>query len=359
MDIIIKLIKAFDGDLMGGYLRDREAMISTFNDIDCRIEKDALKFFINVLSVSFCVVENIVGINYRKMNIVSYNVSPRNNSENWTIKLDILLCSYASWISYPCDFDVNLLAENNDALHIRPHISPALLLTTNRIDTILNRTRNMQFALVNVPKNNFQDILVLLLRSKTLVEKGWIMDDYYLGNSSWIFNKWELIDTKLNEIRKSLTTLQIQSTRSQNECCLCHEKFKNDDIVFNSCCNHNFHWQCYPESNSSTSHELSGIYNWFSVKQSYNCPYCRQEAIKFSILYIIPMSPRPITQQIQPPIQPPIQSPIQSPIQPPPPPPPIQPSQHITGHNQHQIFSPRYTNNNILSNMPFLPPLNL
>jgi hypothetical protein len=360
MEKIIKYVKSFHGDIFGGYLRDRYANVRNSHDLDCRVDRELIKYLINVLSVDFNVMENLIGINYRKMDIISYTISQRNPSrgENpWSVKLDILCNSYTNWFSYPCDFDVNLLSENNDVLQVRPIISPAILHIPDRLNHIISRAISKRFALVTIPKNSFSDIIVLLIRSKSLIDRGWLMDDLYLGKNSWLFNKWKNIKSKPYDIRKRHTEKNIKSMIEQQDCCLCHETFKDDDIVFNSCCNHNFHWECYntpttPPSPSS-SLELSGIYNWFNVKQSFLCPFCRQDTIHYSAIYLLQSIPLPPT----PPTYPP----------PPPPPRPLNlNSNRIFGNSNNNNQNQNTQTNDIalenlsnILNQPYIPLLNM
>ena len=90
-----------------------------------------------------------------------------------------------------------------------------------------------------------------------------------------------------------------------NKCSICTSDFKNDDLVINTKCNHNFHWDCdyyrdyyseilstenNPEDNDTendtennpenendiVSSKISGIKNWIT-NFSDKCPICRCE----------------------------------------------------------------------------------
>jgi len=277
MENVIKYVKAINGILFGGYVRDKMADISQFHDVDCRINKEQLTQLINILLVDNIVIENIVGENYKRMEVISYTVTPKANT-NQSFKFDVLCCTETKWFQYPCDFDVNMLAESNDAMYIRPHFLSSICTLPDKISHILSRCKSKKFALVALPRDNFTDISVLLFRSKNLVQRGWTMDDFYFSNASWIFSKWSILREEPRSIRLRHNDVSIEAIKSQTTCSLCLEPFSNDDIVFNTCCNHNFHWECHTENST-------GICHWFYLKKCFSCPVCKQEAVKHVYIY--------------------------------------------------------------------------
>jgi hypothetical protein len=289
MEEVINYIKAINGTIFGGYVRDKLANITSHRDIDCRIEKIQIQQLLNILIVGNHVVENIVGENYRRMDVLSYTIAPKRNP-NQPFKLDVLCASEAKWAQYPCDFDVNMLVESNESIYIRQHIFSALWSIPNKINHILQRCRTKHFALISFPHDNFEDIWIFLLRAKDLVERGWTMDDTYLGSGSWIFGKWGKIQNSAQILRSHANENHINAMLSQNMCSICHEKFSDDDLVINTCCNHNFHWECNNTSPSHTqnpnTNEATGLGHWFKIKKCYQCPVCRQDAIKHLTLSI-------------------------------------------------------------------------
>lgn len=275
---IIKYIKAFNGDVIGGYVRDKFSnnTDSPTRDLDCRIDKNMVRFFINVLMIDYEVKENIVSSNYRKLDVVSYTIVYKS-FDSTQLKLDILCCDINKWIEYPVDFDVNTLAENNDSCYVRPHYYYSSPCINSRLNVFIDRCQKLKFGLLNVPEGNFADVMTLLIRSKVLVERGWKMDDTYIGKNSWVINKWKTLTKETSNVRTQFSDRMCSTLISQEQCCLCHETFDENDVVFNSCCNHNFHWSCHQmtDENSSTN----GISHWFTVKNSYKCPFCRQDAV--------------------------------------------------------------------------------
>lgn len=286
MDSVINYVKAFNGDIIGGYVRDKYAGIDAVKDIDCRIEQEHLHNLVNVLSVNFTVLDNPMSLNYKRFNVSSYFVCPKRPAIGAAIKLDLFCCAFIKWHAYPCDFDVNLLAENNDSLFIRPNTCNSLKGLPSRLNVIMQRCKQRRFAIVALPSQTTQDILILLIRSKSLVLRGWVMDDVYLGAMSFVMNKWRNLIRDPDTKRVTYTPSQHLSMKSQSECSICHESFNDDDVVLNTCCNHTFHWECHGRTvpENATAEQKGGIYNWFATKGCFQCPICRQTAVQFSFL---------------------------------------------------------------------------
>lgn len=280
VDDIIRYIKCFNGDIIGGYVRDKVACLHSYEDLDCRVDRDLVHILLNILSLHYRIRVNPDTVNYARLDTLSYFLTPRTPSmcEFRSLKLDVLCCTIAKWASYSCDFDVNMLAENNTSLYIRPNLCNNLSHIPDRLTSITERCENRHFALVSLPRVTYQDIMILLIRSKDLVSRGWIMDDIYLGKDTFIINTWSNIINIPENIRTEDDS--ADTLTCQHECSLCREPFKNEDIVLNTCCHHNFHWECHPEAA-----EKGGIMQWFTTKQTFSCPYCRQNAVHFSFLF--------------------------------------------------------------------------
>ena len=93
-----------------------------------------------------------------------------------------------------------------------------------------------------------------------MVSNDWFMDDFVQKEKSWIVARWANVCNKALEIRQSVDIKRC------DECCLCQEKFKQDDIILNTVCNHNYHWNCG---------ENSGLVQWVKVQGKLSCPFCR------------------------------------------------------------------------------------
>lgn len=284
MDGLIRFIYCADGDVFGGYVRDILAGgPSEVKDLDCRIDPEKCGVFMNFVSLDYDVTINVTGANYRSMGVVSYSLRPKGLRDDASVfKMDVLLCHSNKWSGYPGDFDVNQLVKNNNGTYVRPLVSLGLLHAMCRFDTIVERCVARKFALISLPSNVFLDILTLLIRANDMVHRGWIMDDMYLGRRSWIINKWSVICDDTEGVRTKYSESAIAALKCQSECSLCQEAFGPDDVVINTCCNHNFHWTC--------SQENSGLLYWYRLKQSFLCPYCRQH----SVHYILPYTPTAI-----------------------------------------------------------------
>ena len=281
MDNVIKYVKAIQGNVFGGYIRDKISQRSTFRDIDCRINKEQLFHLINILQVENQVLQNLTDENYRRMEVLSYTIIPHNNPDS-SFKLDVLCCTERKWITYPCDFDVNMLVESNDSIYIRPHVYSSLYNIPDKISLVMNRCSQNKFALIVFPQDIFSDVMTILRRSKNLVDRGWLMDDYYLGSCSWVFAYWGQFIKNVHSHRVKNREYVLDNTLSFNTCSLCHEPFKERDVVLNTCCNHNFHWECNNSEsiNSTPQPSSTGIMHWFLLKKYFQCPICRQDAIK-------------------------------------------------------------------------------
>lgn len=218
--------------------------------------------------------------NYRRWDIISFLLVFKAEPASRPIKLDILCCSTYKWMHYPTDFDVNLLVENSNSIHVRPNLSHSLLYITNRVNVLLERCKNKRFALVDRPRHGFHDVLVNISRAENLVRRGWQMDDSYIFNLSYILSEWKFLRDFTATVRTGYSEELRTTLREQNQCSICHEHFKDSDVIFNSCCNHNFHFHCTPDSPT----QKGGIYHWFVQKQEYSCPCCRQDAVHFSFI---------------------------------------------------------------------------
>lgn len=65
-----------------------------------------------------------------------------------------------------------------------------------------------------------------------LIENGWIMDEYLLSNNTWSINYWKNYKNNLNIIKLNNKILD-NDLENLDECNICHDKFNDNDIVFN------------------------------------------------------------------------------------------------------------------------------
>ena len=111
-------------------------------------------------------------------------------------------------------------------------------------DDIYYRILNKKFCYL---LNNFEDLENLLINNLNLsnllklhffnkmtyalklVQKGWIMDEYYIKEQSWTINYWSNYIKYLSLIKFN-NNLKINI---EKKCHLCGETFNLDDVVFN------------------------------------------------------------------------------------------------------------------------------
>jgi len=271
MDTVIKIIKAFHGDIFGAFVR--ETFFSNQNEIknipiDARIEEQVFFYMMNMFAIFFKVDIVIVAPNR-----VTLNLSKFDN--NTVFKVILHKYSPQRWSEIPYDFDVDMLVTNANALFIRPNIFLNFNLHPNKIELIKSRIVGRRFAIVAAPAFPSKHIMRLLHQASDMVLDGWIMDDIYCKKSSWVTNRWDTYENSPSSIRTCYNETEINAMLGQDQCCLCHERFGPDSVVVNTCCNHNFHWKC-----SGDETNASGLFTWFHVQDKFPCPYCRQSAVR-------------------------------------------------------------------------------
>jgi len=294
IDALILHIKAFDGDVFGGVVRDyRVGGMVYVKDINCRLDNLVLQVFIQTLQVYFDVQEVSVEIgghfaDYIKKIKVSRKtdemdsllyMSGSGNVFSY-VYLDIVVMSRIEWMRLPCDFDINLLAENSHSLYMRV---PCVLLNryTDKINHVMNRIKGNTFcSLENSYTKTPEQVKTLVDRACKLVTRGWIMDDSLLGDKTWVVGAWQIMSNGLRMVRKGYDRVEYDKMLSKKECSICNEEFKRTDIVINTKCNHNFHWQ-EPLHGSASRSECGhtvcckGLKEWVS-RGNITCPICRQ-----------------------------------------------------------------------------------
>lgn len=239
---LIYNIKLFNGDLYGETVRDIIRTV-TPTKIYARIDPNLEVFLLRIISPKYSIEPLSDTAIYK-----SYKV-------NKNIELHIVTCKRFDFRNIYIDFDCNLLCENDTSIYMK--YTPAnFIYLCDKLTYIRSRIMLFQFALA------IKEINVNLINNAVkLCEEGWKMDDFILQNKSWLVNKWV---NYISGCRLTYTNDQSEQLLSRNECCLCHEKFKSNDIVFNTQCNHNFHWNCNGNN---------GLCIWF--KTITNCPICR------------------------------------------------------------------------------------
>jgi Ring finger domain len=268
--LITKIAKAFYGDIHGSFLRDRIAHLYPL-EIEVRIELEVLKIFLNTLSIHFEITDRLP--NHRiKYGIMTYNLKSRSEA-SMLMKLNVLCIKPCLWQFAPCDFDANLFAENSNSFFVKPNMFSYMQDMVDRNTFLYDRVKQRQFALmVFLSLTSFDECIDIMNKAYHLVYRGWIMDDIYLKTMSPLFFRWHTALVFPYKMRSTCEEHYIEHMQSRNECSLCQERFKKNDIVFNGICNHNFHWKCH-------SSDGNGLAMWFVTKKEFSCPYCRQSMI--------------------------------------------------------------------------------
>lgn len=157
--------------------------------------------------------------------------------------------------NYYC-LDINSLYLSSTGINI---IQNKYIDSIDNLQITINRISEKKFSLIDDYDDNILDIYDKCIQ---LLHKDWIMDDKYLKKNSSVLFKW---NNKNNDIRLYHNENERNNMNSQNVCSICSNEFKEHDIVVNTKCNHNFHWNC---DNSA------GIKNWI-INYSHKCPICR------------------------------------------------------------------------------------
>lgn len=275
MDDILVHIKAFDGDVYGSVIRDYKLRNNTFiKDINCRIDVCMFSAFLNILYLHFDVTDYPKYYKHQYINVIkSLQIRPKySNSNDISMTLEILVMTRAEWMRLPCDFDVNLFAENSQSRYIRSHYK-VLDKYVDVLTHVNKRIKTGQFALLEPTSNKTaSEVLLCVDKARRLVTRGYMMDDSILMKNSWVINSWYLLQSHAHDSRRSHDPKQLGQMQSSCECSVCNETFNGMDIVINTKCNHNFHWNsCTPNGT-----KCLGLREWVRLG-NLTCPLCREQ----------------------------------------------------------------------------------
>lgn len=262
---LISTTKMFGGDIFGSVVRDmRMCGRNDAKDVDIRIDYCYIKPFLTIINARYN-VEPLPTKVHNGVNVYSYNVCNRHTDVPFApVVLDIVLMNPKMFRIAFTDFDVNLFSENDTCLYIRTVPQP-IKYCADKMSLLKHRILNKSFSVVDTftPQKLPSDIVDIVNKAIEMTLVGnWTMDDHY-NRPTWIVGKWDNI--VIGKHRRKHTREMYNQMVSLNECCLCHDRFKSNDVVLNTACNHNFHWMC----NANT-----GLKAW--VEQSKTCcPVCR------------------------------------------------------------------------------------
>lgn len=286
IDALLLHIKAFDGDIFGGTIRDYRVRGTVhIKDINCRIDHTLLHVFIQSLHPYFEVDEVVVELGgsfadyIKKIRVTLKNDNYDNRCYTY---VSIVVMPRLEWMRLPCDFDVNLLAENANSRFVR---YPCLMLNryTDKLNHVVERIQSNTFCSLETCYNKTpEQIKTLIDTASGLVSRGWIMDDALFGDRTWVVSSWHLITNGLRMVRKGFDNHQCDKMFASKECSICNEEFKSTDILINTKCNHNFHWNEFSTNSHSAASRSSrqsvcckGLKEWVN-RGNITCPICRQ-----------------------------------------------------------------------------------
>lgn len=260
---VIALTKTFDGDVFGEAIRDYRICGQTnIPKIDIRLENSCFKPFTILMHSKYHMTEQ-PGKIINGVNINSFRISPKPSSSFFMpITLDIVLMTRPLFRVSFIDFEINLLTESEKAMFLR-FVPSIIKYIPDKLSFVKDRIIARQFTCLPCDRP-LQDTCYTVDKAIELTNRGWTMDDLNHAKSTWVVGKWEGFIA--GKHRKTFTREQYNKLIESNTCSLCHEKFQGTDIVFNSACNHVFHWRCNPNN---------GLCCW--AKEHTTCPYCRSE----------------------------------------------------------------------------------
>jgi hypothetical protein len=290
IDDVLIHIKSFDGDVYGGIVRDYSVgNVVYIQDINCRLDNSVLHLFMQTLFVYFDVEEINVELggsfaDFRKkikvmMKDKEDNIFYSTSSQTQRVPyvfVDIVIMSRIEWVRLPCDFDVNVLTENSHSLSIRvPYNS--LNKYNDKLNFVRERIKDTTFcSLEDSYMKTPEQIISLVDRALRLVMRGWVMDDMLLGDKTWVLSQWSVLSNGLKMVRKKYDKEKYEQMICSTECAICNEEFKPTDIVINTRCNHNFHWNDICATYlPNKSVRCKGLKEWVK-RGKITCPVCRQ-----------------------------------------------------------------------------------
>ncbi len=269
LEDICLYIKACHGYLYGSIIREftfRENV--DIGKINCRIDMHLMSAFVQVLSVNYDVINLPLSLNNTACISKRIIASCKDNNEIRVI-VDLCLLSENDWLSLPCNFDVNILAENSNKQFLRFDYVQ-LERFPDKLSHIRKRILDGRFALLDTSScKSMPQFVSLIDNASNMVHKGWEMDDIMYGEQTWVVNRWIKIKDNPCVCRKSYSRAKVELMTSLNECPLCSDRFADNDIVINTKCNHNFHWH---------NPRCKGLSEWM-MRGNVSCPVCRKNTI--------------------------------------------------------------------------------
>lgn len=270
IDSLKENIKAFNGDIYGHILTiDAEDILQPIT-LQCRIDLFLYSVFIQVLNVHFDVQAFPMVFN-EYMSINKQYIVKMKGNPTAQVTLDVSFQTNVEWFKLPCDFDVNLLAENATSIFLRTNYI-CLDKFIDKIGFVKKRIKQKKFTIIDMTMCRTTDKIKLLVdRSQNMIQRGWVMDDLLFGDAIWNINMWLTYQMRPHACRVHYDKKKLDLLTSLNECPLCNEQFDSCDIVVNTRCNHNFHW-------CDSNNKCKGLSEWLR-RGNISCPVCRKNAL--------------------------------------------------------------------------------
>tara|TARA_Y100000389_G_scaffold70884_1_gene67581 strand:- start:410 stop:1234 length:825 start_codon:yes stop_codon:yes gene_type:complete len=262
LDKVINFIKLFNGIVYGEYISNyyinnllcNNKQNSDFTTINIIFHnKIDLIYFIRILYINFEIYNN----NDKDFIIILKSIID-NKYYRKIYKLNIL--NINEYFLYNNNIDINLISLNKNSLILLKHYNKN---NVSNFDITFKRIINKKFAFI-YEEYNIKNLIKNIEESINLIKNNWIMDDFNLGNNSIVILYWKNIFK--NNFRCNLDEKEYDKIKLYDSCCICSCPFKDNDIIINTKCHHNFHWNC--------NKDLSGLEHWIT-NFSDNCPVCR------------------------------------------------------------------------------------
>lgn len=237
--------KAFLGSVFGEYLREVRTSGTKYTPsimIHLKMDMMFAQPFLNVLSLKY----KLKQITNAFETIYSIEA---NNQERATMKLSfhepgLIKNTYVF-------FDVDALEEDSRSLHVSVYF-PGVFDPLTMVKT---RIKSKCFTIVPFyAKHPKASVHMHVENAIQLVKNGWTMDTHMQTTDIWTVNYWK--------------ESAADSSASNSTCSLCHEDYKDGDIVFTTSCGHRFHWLC--------SQGQGGLKHWCTTCNKMQCPLCRK-----------------------------------------------------------------------------------
>ena len=223
-------------------------------EVTCSIPKNLVHYLPRVLAIQWT-VESLSQNHFA----ISSNMFP-------TVKIELSVTPYSSGDAPNSQsaFDLDMLTMSSSAIYTslaKTHRMPRMPL-----GVLITRCREKRFSHMDTYGDPNVQALAMA-RAAKLLSNGYTMDDFAYGRVSWVVSEWGNINLSRRPLaNKPLTIHPVNELSSIQQCAICCDYFKHDDLVVNLACNHNFHVGPF---------KCGGITSWLARGDG-RCPCCRK-----------------------------------------------------------------------------------